>query len=149
MLNAWIYDPATIANYENHNPGLPGMFNKQSNIRHPAQTVMFGDSIWEDGWPNGGTQGTPGDSLSPAANLFLGSTAAQPGNGIMMGRVCIARHGINPAKAPSSAPTSAMFPGGINVAQADGHVEYTKLDALWSTYYWHALSVPQTRPGLP
>jgi len=27
----------------------------------------------------------------------------------------------------------------------DGHVEYCKLNNLWS-YYWHALSVPKGKP---
>jgi prepilin-type processing-associated H-X9-DG protein len=41
------------------------------------------------------------------------------------------------------------YVGGINLGLADGHVEYAKLDSLWSQYYWHALSVPQKRPSLP
>jgi prepilin-type processing-associated H-X9-DG protein len=66
----------------------------------------------------------------------------------MMGRVCIARHGYkDPAAAPKSYMISAttLLPGGINVSMCDGHVEYCKLNNLWS-YYWHALSVPQPMP---
>jgi prepilin-type processing-associated H-X9-DG protein len=66
----------------------------------------------------------------------------------MMWRVCVARHGLNPARTPKTVGTTAPFLGGINVALADGHVEYARLDTLWSYYYWHALSKPQKRPGL-
>jgi prepilin-type N-terminal cleavage/methylation domain-containing protein/prepilin-type processing-associated H-X9-DG protein len=144
MLNAWIYYPdAAVQSYVPNPPGVPGLFNKQSNIKYSSQTPLFVDAIWEDGWPNGGTQGVQGDTLPSPANLNTGE------EGVMMGRVCIARHGINPASAPKAANTASPFPGGVNVALADGHVEYSKLDNLWLKYYWHALSVPQPRPGLP
>jgi prepilin-type processing-associated H-X9-DG protein len=64
-----------------------------------------------------------------------------------MWRLCIARHGTKgPATAPTAASKTSPYPGGVNVALADGHVEYTRLDNLWSQYYWHLLSVPQKRP---
>jgi prepilin-type processing-associated H-X9-DG protein len=37
------------------------------------------------------------------------------------------------------------LPGGINVACCDGHVEYCKLNNLWS-YYWNAISSPKAMP---
>ena len=105
---------------------------------------MFGDAVWEDGWPNGGTTGTAGDAPGSPSDLFKGT-----GNGAgMMGRCSIARHGMNPLRAPTAASISSPYPGGINIGAADGHVEFAKLDTLWSKWYWHALSVPQKRPGL-
>jgi prepilin-type N-terminal cleavage/methylation domain-containing protein/prepilin-type processing-associated H-X9-DG protein len=156
FLNGWIYLPdgpvAGVgggANYAGTQTSIgdSGLFQKQDNIRHGAQTVMFADGIWEDGWPDGGSlspEGTklPGDSIPSPANLFYGD------QNVMMGRLCIARHGMNPAKAPTGVNTTSPFPGGVNVALADGHVEYSKLDNLWSGYYWHMRSYPQARPGL-
>jgi len=154
FMNGWIYTPDAAvaginggANYAGTQTtvGDAGLFGNQDNIHHASQTSMFTDGVWEDGWPDGGTANAPGDT--PPSNLFapgLGNT------GQHMFRTCIARHGIkNPANAPQNASTAAPFPGGVNMALADGHVEYAKLDSLWSAYYWHALSVPQNRPGLP
>jgi prepilin-type N-terminal cleavage/methylation domain-containing protein/prepilin-type processing-associated H-X9-DG protein len=156
FLNGWIYTPDAAvagvnggANYAGTQTtvGDGGLFKKLDNIRHSSETPMFTDGMWEDGWPNGGTAGAAGDSIPSPANLFAGGTG---GTGQHMERLCIARHGIgNPAGAPQSASTASPFPGGVNAALADGHVEYAKLDTLWSVYYWHALSVPQKRPGLP
>ena len=149
FINGWMYKPdGAVQGYLQTPPGVGGLFGKQDNIRFASQTVLFAEGIWEDGWPNGGYQaagGTtmPGDSLSPA-NLYNGSATPH------MGRVAIARHGISsPSGAPRSALANAAFLGTINVALADGHVEMTKLDNLWSTYFWHALSAPIKRPGLP
>jgi prepilin-type processing-associated H-X9-DG protein len=144
FLNGWIYSPdAAVTGYTDSQTsvGHTGLFAKQDAIQNSAQTIMFTDGVWEDGWPNGGTQGAPGDNLPSPMDLAAGN-----GNS-MMGRVCIARHGI--AKASTGAPINSPFPGGVNVAIADGHVEYAKLDTLWSVYYWHKLSVPTKRPGLP
>jgi prepilin-type N-terminal cleavage/methylation domain-containing protein/prepilin-type processing-associated H-X9-DG protein len=147
ILNGWIYTPGNGATDPSHwattqtSIGTAGFFNKQDNIRHSSQTIMFADGMAEDGWPDGGsTTGGAGDA-SPT-DLFNGSNSGTVGR--MMWRVCIARHGI--PKAPTAASTTSPYPGGVNVALADGHVEYAKLDTLWSYYYWHALSAPQKRP---
>ena len=137
FFNAWMYkSDATVLGYIGSQPGK--LFGKQESIRNTSQTVFFADGIWEDGWPNGGTAAGPGDTLPSPVNLSAGTA------GVMMGRVCIARHGI--PKAPTSTLTTSPFPGGVNVALADGHVEFAKLDTLWSGYYWSAISVPQKRP---
>ncbi len=146
ILNGWIYSAdALVIQYSgnNANGGAPGkLFGKQSAIQHPSDTVMFADGVWEDGWPNCGTSAGQGDADN--GDLYDGDT------GSMMGRVCIARHGYkNSHLAPHAAQQNSGFPGGVNVALADGHAEYTKLDNLWSSYYWSATSVPQKRPGLP
>ena len=142
FLNAWMYQSdAAVIGYIGAQPGQ--LFGTQDAIKHTSQTVMFADGVWEDGWPNSGTAAGPGDNLGGTWNLYTSNI------GVMMGRVCIARHGMGGARAPTAASTSSPFPGGVNVALADGHVEYSKLDNLWSVYYWSATSVPQKRPGLP
>ena len=152
-LNGWIYTPGAVvkpnpaywANSQTSVQVPGGFFSKLDNILHSSQTPMFTDGMAEDGWPNGGTAGVAGDA-SPA-DLFNGTDNGTAGD--MMWRICIARHGLNPAFAPKAASITSPYPGGVNLALADGHVEYAKLDTLWSAYYWHALSVPQKRPNLP
>jgi len=152
-INGWLYNPLTppdtaqklsnqSAEYwsgQQANNSPAGYFIKQDNIKHPSQTPVFGDGMASDGWP---------DPLDTQAtwNLYVGTPSANPPVGSMMGRFCIARHGIsNPAGAPTAIADNQQFPGGINVGLADGHVEYSKLDNLWS-YYWDAVAVPGKRP---
>lgn len=145
FLNGWIYTPdENVTGYvtEQTTVGDTGLFNRQDNITHPALTPVFTDGVWEDGWPNGGTANAAGDA-SPT-DLYDGSVSGNPGD--MMWRICIARHGINPQNAPKNASTTAPYPGQVNIALADGHVEVAKLDNLWAVYYWHALSLPAKRP---
>jgi len=125
--------------------GASGLFGKMDNVKHAAQTPIFCDGVWCDGWPNSGTALAGGDSWGGAYSLYSGPTSVT--SSPMMQRVCIARHG---GKDPRSAPTVNMaagllLPGGINMACCDGHVEYCKLNSLWS-YYWHAVSVPKPMP---
>ncbi len=150
FLNGWIYSADTAVNGfvgGQTTVGTGGLFVKQDNIRHNDGTILFADGVWEDGWPNGGTTANPGDNLGATANLFNG-LGGGAGTGQHMGRLCIARHGMNPTSAPRAASTAAPFPGGVNVALGDGHVEFARLDTLWSAYYWHRLSTPKQRPGL-
>ena len=153
MLNGWLYlnDSGANGNGAAHwvstqtSVGIHGLFGKMDNVQHPSQTPIFCDAIWCDGWPNSGTGvNTPGDNLSGSYNLYAGVGSGVP----MMGRVCITRHGWkDPAGAPKSynITGTTQLPGGINVGMCDGHVEYCKLNNLW-TYYWHALSVPHPMP---
>ena len=142
FLNGWIYTAdAAVTGFANGQTsiGTGGLFGKQDCIRHPSVTPLFADGVWEDGWPDGGTAAAAGDASS--TDLF------DPPIGTMMWRVCIARHGINsPVSAPKTVSTATPYPGGVNMALADGHVEYSKLDNLWLNYKWHALSVPKKRP---
>ena len=153
MLNGWLYmnDQNLNSNGAYHwastqtSVGGAGLFGKLDAVKHTSQTPMFCDAMWCDGWPNSGTQSAVGDNLSGQYDLYTGE---QNGNiGQMMGRVCIARHGL---KDPAGAPTitiaqGTLLPGAVNVGTVDGHVEYCKLNNLWS-YYWHALSVPKEMP---
>lgn len=151
FLNGWLYWPGDpnnagqSASYwvgQQTTVGQKGLFVKLDNVKHSAQTPMFCDGIWVDGWPDSGTATGIGDNLG-YANLYTGPGTGSP----MMGRVCIARHGTRTLTSTMTIPVTAntVLPGGINVACCDGHVEYSKLNNLWA-YYWHAVSVPKPMP---
>jgi prepilin-type N-terminal cleavage/methylation domain-containing protein len=152
MINGWLYlrdsaNPNGAWHWATTQTsvGAAGMFGKMDNTKHPAQTPIFCDAAWCDGWPDSGSPTSAGDNLNGSFNLYTGEVDGNVGK--MMGRACIARHGW---KDPRSAPTvnigsGTVLPGGINVACCDGHVDFTKLNALWS-YYWHAVSVPKAMP---
>jgi prepilin-type N-terminal cleavage/methylation domain-containing protein len=147
-LNGWIYTPGNGATDPSHwastqtSIGTSGFFGKQDSIKHPSDTPMFTDGIAEDGWPDGGSAAGAGDA-SPT-DLFDGANSGTKGQ--MMWRVCIARHGIAAPTSYANVSTAAPYPGSVNMASADGHVENIKLDDLWSRCFWHALSLPQKRP---
>ncbi len=146
-VNGWLYqnNPSSIQWINSQTSvGQAGLFNKLDSVRHVAQTPMFTDGVWPDAWPNGGTSLTTGDNLGGTVNLYNGEENTSVGQ--MMGRILIARHGYRAsAAAPRSVPFSGLLPGGINVGLCDGHVEYSRLNALW-LYYWHAQSVPRPMP---
>jgi prepilin-type N-terminal cleavage/methylation domain-containing protein/prepilin-type processing-associated H-X9-DG protein len=153
MLNGWLYlnDNGINANGAYHwastqtSVGGTGLFGKLDRVMRPTQTPMFCDAVWCDGWPDSGHRGANGpingDTMDPW-NLYAGTGSGTP----MMGRVCIARHGMkDPAASPKAVSNKTpRLPGGVNVGCCDGHVEYSPLDNLWN-YYWHALSAPQGR----
>ncbi len=151
-LNGWLYlnDSANSSGAfhwatTQTSVGAGGLFGKMDNVRHTSQTPLFCDGIWSDGWPDSGTAFASGDNLNGNYNLYTGVQSTAIGQ--MMGRVCVSRHG---SKDPRAAPTmnvsaGTVLPGGVNVACCDGHVEYSRLNNLW-TYYWHALSVPKAMP---
>jgi prepilin-type N-terminal cleavage/methylation domain-containing protein/prepilin-type processing-associated H-X9-DG protein len=152
MLNGWLYlndsgmNPSGAAHWVSTQTtvGVEGLFGKVDNVKNTAQTPMFCDADWCDGWPNSGTAAVAGDNLNGSFNLYTGVGAGTP----MMGRVCIARHGSRNAKAAPTAfniNAGTFLPGAINVGMCDGHVESCRLNDLWS-YYWHALSVPKPMP---
>lgn len=144
MFNGWLFDsnPNGLAySYAASQsvPGVSGFFGKIDNVRKPSGTPMFVDGTWPDGWPSSGD--------GPTLNLLAGGGINPP----MMWRCCILRHGTKaPASAPISVSVKSPYPrGGVNISLADGHVEFTKLDDLWSQYYWNASLQPAKRPGLP
>jgi prepilin-type N-terminal cleavage/methylation domain-containing protein/prepilin-type processing-associated H-X9-DG protein len=148
IVNGWLYanDPTAMGFTDNQTTvGSRGLFGKLDKVQHTSQTPMFTEGIWPDFWPDSGTAGAPGDNLNGSLSLFTGNFSNNKGQ--MMGRIMIARHGF---KSPAAAPTTTVaagtiLPGGVNVSMCDGHVEYSKLNNLWS-YYWHTLSVPQPMP---
>jgi prepilin-type N-terminal cleavage/methylation domain-containing protein len=163
-INGWLYvdqgsgatDTAGYWAATQTTVGIGGMFNKIEAVSHSSLTPMFSDGAWPDAWVNGGSTTTagrlggttiiPGDNLNGSYSLYSGDVSGTATR--MMGRIAIARHGINnPAAAPTVTITaSSVLPGGINLVFLDDHVEYSKLNNLWPIYYWNALSAPQKMP---
>ena len=118
-INSWVYtDPSfTTSKY----------FQRESNIRNPSLTPYFSDSIWVDGGVYF-TDEFPSD-------LYNGEDDSTAGG---LGRICIARHGVNSAPRNVANPSANnSLPGRIIVALSDGHAEASKLGNL-KTYYWNA-----------
>ncbi len=142
-LNGWLYDthggslPTQFA--PDDPPGT--YFSKDTAIRHPTTTPEFVDAVWPDLWP------TPADTPDDPADLYDG--VPDENRAPMMMRAGIARHGSRPAPAaPTEVPLDKPFPGIVNIGFADGHVEGTYLDDLWSCT-WSGTFNPTKRPGLP
>jgi len=133
-LNGWLYS-GTYA--EDNLFGAPSSwkYSSESSVRSSANTPLFADSMWVDGWPR--------ETQGPSKDLYSGNPKTD------MGRFTIARHG---GKAPGSAPraisTSANLPGAINVAFVDGHASVEKLKDLW-TLDWHVNWTPPATIGNP
>jgi prepilin-type N-terminal cleavage/methylation domain-containing protein len=135
LMNGWFYtdyknagqgsgDPT--GNLPNGQPVATGYFIKPAAmVQYPAQTPVFSDAIWVDGWPT--------EVDVPPQNIY---TAAQGGYGQEMKRTCVARHGLNPSPGARWTVASQVPKGGVDVGCYDGHVEFSKLPNLWN-YYWH------------
>jgi prepilin-type N-terminal cleavage/methylation domain-containing protein/prepilin-type processing-associated H-X9-DG protein len=127
--NGWMY-----SNYQTS----PNNFMQQTAIRQPVTTPVFGDGIWSDSFC---------ESNDPAAdNLMIGGqipslqpevipgTACTPKDSI--GRFMIARHGPQRPSTPPNVNNKQLWPGGVNMVLADGHVEDISLNNLWNLN-WH------------
>jgi prepilin-type N-terminal cleavage/methylation domain-containing protein len=116
----------------------PSHFTTESSIQNPSMTGVFADGIWVDFWPS------PTDL--PAINLYNGDGFAGGG----LSRIAIPRHAAQLGKAPKNFNPKNKLPGANPVAFADGHIQQTRLDDLWTKVIWHAKWVaPAKRPGLP
>jgi len=134
-LNGWLYSDDQF--YTSASDKLK-RFGSEANIRNPAQTPVFTDSIWVDVWPY--------STDTPSRNLYLGEASIASNQG-SIGRVTIARHGgSSPASAPRNVPKGQKLPGSINVACVDGHVELSPLEKLWNFHWYANYEPPPTRP---
>lgn len=161
-MNGWLYDP--------NNPPLPGgaqhwvpdspagsYFQKDSSIRQPTSTPVFGDGVYSDCWPDNNSILTDASSTthpqaasgSGTANLYTGDGNRLYASGVgnaPIGRYLLARHGsFAPGSAPQAVSTASPLPGAINLSFADDHVETVKLFNLWS-FMWSGKSVPKSQP---
>jgi prepilin-type N-terminal cleavage/methylation domain-containing protein len=129
-LNAWCYADA----FEVFGMPEDEVYQKESNVTHPALTPYFSDSIWVDC--------APSESDAPSTDLYSGSDTSGG-----MDRLTIARHGYKaPGAAPRHVPAGAPLVGAVDVAFTDGHAAAVKLEQLW-TLYWHdGWVTPSTRP---
>jgi prepilin-type N-terminal cleavage/methylation domain-containing protein/prepilin-type processing-associated H-X9-DG protein len=127
--NSWLYsDSGTLGLVDSNNPTWA--FGRQSNIKYPAQTPVFMDTVWINLKP----YASPEDPV-PTIPVSLENPGYKDFTGI--GRCCIPRHAFgNPANAPMVSH-GQVLPGAINMGLVDGHVEMARLQQLWG-YMWNA-----------
>jgi prepilin-type N-terminal cleavage/methylation domain-containing protein len=123
------------------------VFVTESSLQQPATTPMFFDGTWCDTWP--------AENDAPAKNLYTGILGTGAGHaGLEMGRMTLARHGINPASAPQNYTRNwKTFPPNIGLDDlvfADGHATYAKINPGLYSFTWHRNwgSIPIS-PALP
>lgn len=163
-INGWMYDPDSGENGYHATSAQPdtpsgSYYRKDTNVRQPVITPLFGDGIKEDGWAQNNAVNvdaaswTPSGGGSGVADLYHSDYNSQ-----YVARFLIARHGSFPAgSAPqnfqvtgsggnrNSGPGNPL-PGAINMGFVDGHAENVKLFNLWSLA-WSATSIPQGQPS--
>lgn len=131
-LNGWFYNGDTPFFAKND----PRFYLKDTAVLYPVTTPVICDSVWVDAWPL--------TNNPPARNLFTGDDYV--GNGDMS-RVTIPRHGASLNNAVRNFNPKENLPGGINIAFADGHAAYTRLERLWELHWNRQWVVPTRRPG--
>jgi prepilin-type processing-associated H-X9-DG protein len=146
-INGWLYKYQDALGSFIDSGDVIRFFPSATAIKHPSQTPEFVDSLWPDLWPyQGGTPDADGGAWELYADNFRANMQGNADQG--MARCCIARHsGKGPVGSSTrvSGVTVPLWNGGVNISCADGHVEPTTLEGLWS-YYWNANMTPATRP---
>jgi prepilin-type N-terminal cleavage/methylation domain-containing protein/prepilin-type processing-associated H-X9-DG protein len=148
-INGWLYKyHASMSSFIDSSE-VNSFFPTVSAIKHPSQTPEFVDALWPDLWPNqmGSLDGNNGawnlyDDFGRCSAVTTGSQNQG------MARCCIARHsGSGPIGSTMKVAGNKrpLWNGGVNISCADGHVEPTTLEGLWS-YYWNMTVAPGTRP---
>ncbi len=110
-------------------------FAKESTVRFPSDTPVFGDSVWDD--DGGGGQQTPDDpGPTFSAGPFAGTTRdyyQQDSTCVGLTRFCVARHGSIPSiNGVSNWKIHTRPPGTINLSFFDTHVEQVPIANLWN-----------------
>ena len=140
--NGWLYTgtaaKAAVTTYSGVPNGVNYMFNKDSAVRQPAATPVFGDSVYVDAFPWPETD-------QPLPDLY---NSIGYGNPPGVDRFSVPRHGWqSPSAAPRNFNIKQRLPGGINLGLWDGHAEFSHLEDLWN-YQWHLNDKPPSpRPG--
>jgi prepilin-type N-terminal cleavage/methylation domain-containing protein len=129
-INGWLYpdDAATVSHWVgiSTNEAEELLYSSQSDIVNQATTPYLQDAVWVDFWPM--------DSDTPETDLYDSIGSDNPPG---LERCVIPRHGGVAASAAShNFNTAKKLPGAINLAIADGHVESSPLEHLW-TYTWN------------
>ncbi len=128
-LNGYLYTASPYGSPTN-------FFRAESDVREPAKTPFFADSIWVDAWPR--------ETDRPARNLFDGDKFAAEG----ISRIAIPRHASTLRAASKAFDPAQKLPGAVNVSFADNHVELVKLERLWELTWHKNWTIPAKRPGL-
>jgi prepilin-type processing-associated H-X9-DG protein len=125
ILNAWFYTGGGTGALEGNTAQLLAMyFPAESSVEKPSRTLLFADGARIEGWPD------EENVLPDPSNLYDGSDDATGGPDGGIGRMMINRHGdIAPAQANRAQPVTPdqPFPGAINAALFDGHVDLMQL----------------------
>ncbi len=139
-INGYLY--AVTPTGPNYGDKLP--FTRDTNVKYPSQTPVFGDAPWCDAWPQTNDPCPNPVNLQAPLPTTLGgvdNTYGEQGQ-VGMDRFLIARHGPRRVKVPPTGaplpPTNPIgsLPGGINMVFMDGHVDDIGLNTLW-TLTWH------------
>ena len=106
-------------------------------MANPSRTFVFADGIYIDTWP------VEENDIGNPTDLYLGDndTTGSPEGSGGIGRLMINRHGgIAPSQARRAQQFTAgqSFPGAINMAFYDGHVDVMEL-WMWNSgqYIYH------------
>jgi prepilin-type N-terminal cleavage/methylation domain-containing protein len=132
--NGWLYSGTYSVSGLNIAPSDDWQYKTEASVIKPANTPLFADAIWVDGWPQ--------ETEGPAADLYDGSEIS------FFGRFTIARHGgIAPASAPRKITSSANLPGAVEIAFLDGHANNVRLKDLWSLEWHKNWVIPASIPN--
>jgi len=144
--NGWLYSGSW--GFSGVNDPADNAFQKESAVMTAAQTPIFGDGCWVDGWPDMPDKANS-DLQSPiTAAAGTANTGANGPSG--MWRYQIARHGPNRVTPPPTAlllTRGKRLPGGIMITFFDSHVENVPLQNLWSLCWHKDWDTSTQRPG--
>lgn len=149
-INGWLYKYQDSMSFFINPSDITGFFATDSAIKHPSQTPEFVDALWPDLWPyQGGVLDGHNGSWDLYADNNNASKSSLGNQDQGMARCCIARHsGKGPVGSTLKVAGNIkpLWNGGVNLSCADGHVEFSRLEDLWS-YYWNLTVSPGARPA--
>jgi prepilin-type N-terminal cleavage/methylation domain-containing protein len=124
-------------------------FAKESAVRHPSDTPVFGDCVWVD--TGGGGEPKPLDQApsyagSSGRDYYQQNGPDGPNSTLGISRFCVARHGITPGNVRSW-EAGTRPPGMINLSFFDTHVELYPIATLWNLS-WSSDWVPPANLAL-
>jgi prepilin-type processing-associated H-X9-DG protein len=138
-INGYLY--AVTPTGPNYGDKLP--YTRDTNVKFPTQTPIFGDAPWCDAWPQTNDPcPNPVNLQTPVSTATVLVNSGGEQGQVGMDRFLIARHGPRRVKLPPTnaqlPPSNAIgsLPGGINMVFMDGHVEDVALSSLWNLT-WH------------
>lgn len=134
-INGWLYDPATWIAFKGSFPGGAAStgprssasalysygqpFSRPAAIRQSSVVPLFADGNWPDAFP------------------CITSTVGNYRYSQDMNVVLMARHGSHAPFEPQLQPPLNNVRNGINVAFADGHVQFQRLGDLFNVDVWN------------
>ena len=144
--NGWLYGGSW--GFSGVNDPADNAFYKESAVLTSAQTPIFGDGCWVDGWPD--MPDKANSNLQSPITVTSGTAPTGANGPSGMWRFQIARHGPNRVNPPPDAlflSKGKRLPGGINLTFFDSHVENVSLNNLWSLCWHKGWDTTTQRPG--